>query len=644
MTRELYIENQRVDLPEDARFQLTFQIADFGELRPRGSGSNTIKLPKTPRNIAIFQNCNFVQVKSNFPYVPHSAYYYEDGWLIFRDATVYMLAITDKDFEIQCVWGNSNAIRELKALDMGDVAGLGNVNYGADAYGLIETGEERVLGEDIPMQLAVTPNGLLSEYTRGLQSIEKAIEALGVKINKRSIVFKSYLRNLYIFPAINSIKGETRKDGDCSFNGSIYNTLFNTDSDIIIRQNSGLASFQKSEVSIRDEWNARDVYFIPVFSGVNYIVKANLYIEYSEITEGVDNAIISAEVYSGKVILDSVKTEFVTIKNGGRYNLSFETKFKNGVRGLTLGIWPTKREQSNVPRLKFTGQVELIANDGNDYSVSIDMPQRDVNEIDGNLIRFADVFRGIKAFDFLKSCFENSGALMESRNGVIDLFTYNDIANNTAEMLDWSDKLVYIKEENVFNQDIGSKNFVKYKSSDNYNGYGDGFFENDLAVSLKKEDKDMVVNSNFTFNNGVLEVIHSDYGRFRPVYIPMFKKDAEGEIEFSGDGGLWLVSIYGIIDFPLISKDNNIVKGAKVNSVVTNQPTFNEIRSNCWTNYIGIQNAYRKARAIFNLRPSDIADFSFKSPIYLRQYAQSYIVTKVNYQRNASTVEMILIR
>lgn len=124
----------------------------------------------------------------------------------------------------------------------------------------------------------------------------------------------------------------------------------------------------------------------------------------------------------------------------------------------------------------------------------------------------------------------------------------------------------------------------------------------------------------------------------------MFKKNAEGEIEFVGDGGLWLVSIYGISDFPLISKYNNIVTGATVYRVVSNQPGFYEIRSKCWNNYIGIQNAYRKAKAIFNLRPSDIANFSFKMPIYLRQYAKSYIVTKLSYKANASVVEMLLIR
>ena len=60
--------------------------------------------------------------------------------------------------------------------------------------------------------------------------------------------------------------------------------------------------------------------------------------------------------------------------------------------------------------------------------------------------------------------------------------------------------------------------------------------------------------------------------------------------------------------------------------------------------YIAMNNNYRKATALFMLTPQDVAQLDFKKPIYLRQYAQAYIVTKVNYQPKASTVEMLLIR
>ena len=206
MTRELFIDNQRVDLPDDVRFQLTFEIASFGELKPRGSGSNTIRLPKTPRNTAIFDNCNFVQVDSDYPYVLHSAYYYEDGWLVFNDATVYMLAITQTDFEIQCVWGNATEIRRLKGLDMGDVTGLGNVNYDADAYAAVETGIHEYQGALRRFALSVRGSNVYSPYTRGVLSLRKALSAIQFDEDGMSDAVKGYIENLYVFPAVKSAK------------------------------------------------------------------------------------------------------------------------------------------------------------------------------------------------------------------------------------------------------------------------------------------------------------------------------------------------------------------------------------------------------------------------------------------------------
>lgn len=74
------------------------------------------------------------------------------------------------------------------------------------------------------------------------------------------------------------------------------------------------------------------------------------------------------------------------------------------------------------------------------------------------------------------------------------------------------------------------------------------------------------------------------------------------------------------------------------------QPTFDNIKDTNWSEFIAIKTNYRKATALFMLSAQDVAQLDFMRPIYLRQYAQSYIVTKVNYQPKGSTVEMLLIR
>ena len=265
------------------------------------------------------------------------------------------------------------------------------------------------------------------------------------------------------------------------------------------------------------------------------------------------------------------------------------------------------------------------------------MPITSVNDRKGPVVSFNEVLKGISAYDFLVGSLCNTGGIFDQKDGMIRIFTYNDIANND-ETIDWSDKLINITEENTTNDDIGAQNYIKYKASAKYNGFGNGYFVNDLAVKLQKEDKNLIENKVFSFVNGIFtKYIISGI-------IPMFLKEATYKIAFSGDNGLWLVKIGASLNYFLINENAQKISGAKPIHSLVNQPTFDRIRATSWENYIEIQNKYRKVKAIFMLSPQDIAQLDFKKPIHLRQYAQAYIVTKVSYKPGASTVEMIQIR
>ena len=93
-----------------------------------------------------------------------------------------------------------------------------------------------------------------------------------------------------------------------------------------------------------------------------------------------------------------------------------------------------------------------------------------------------------------------------------------------------------------------------------------------------------------------------------------------------------------IDDQPVYGVSGRMLASARV------QPKFDNKYESIWKYYADLNYKYRKAKALFMLSPQDVAQLDFTKPIYLRQYAQAYIVTKVNYQRNASTVEMLLIR
>ena len=677
MTRALYIDDQRVDLPEDVRFQLTFQIADFGELKPRGSGSNTIKLPKTPRNIAIFDNCNFVQVSSNFPYALHSAYYYEDGWLIFNDATVYMLAITEKDFEIQCVWGNSTEIRRLKSLDMGNVAGLGNVNYQPATYGLVETGMKGIYGNIESFYLATRGNGYISEFTRGVLSIRTALDNIPNFNPEYSPAIAAYLDHLYAFPAVKQAKISYK---NAVFEGQIISSEIELEDVVIggrysvvlssdpLKRKKAFFLIENTNRTITTQGGTPFDGIVAPFTlpGGWYDISveiSNIVFTYpdtstdalggifviGQVLAGNDNSKYTADSNSSLVI--DIGREWVQGKtySGSKriYIDDAEIDMGNDIKAvpeLYCAIWPNFSVPS-VYKAFVTANLKITVNSVSELTeVDINMPDETKEGVKNYItIGLNDLLRGTNAYDFITQAVINAGAIFDSKDGKTRVYTYDDVVNNTAEMLDWSDKLVYIKEENTFNQSGGSQNEIKYKQDEYYNGFGDGSFADPLAQELKKDDKTLVENSLFGFNNGLLV-----YGLGNPIKIPFVeeKADKNGIKSYNyRESGWHLVKLAEPADMYMANKNGQWIRPSiKALRGNATQPTFDNITETNWLKYIVIQQNYRKAKALFMLTPQDVAQLDFKKPIYLRQYAQAYIVTKINYQRNASTVEMLLIR
>lgn len=709
MTRELYIDNQRVDLPDDARFQLTFQIADFGEMKPRGSGSNTIRLPKTPRNTDIFDNCNFVQAASDYPYLLHSAYYYEDGWLVFNDATVYMLAITDTDFEIQCVWGNAPEITRLKALDMGNVGGLGNVNYDADAYAAVETGWREYQGEWQRFPLSVRGTSVYSPYTRGVLPVGKALDRVGFKTDNMTPAIKAYLDGMYVFPAVKSAKKAYRNvdftypkrttelSDEPSTRGTYAGGLFNWGS-----SGGSLGEGRKTSFFFQPSPNAYTSLNSNSISGITPLMPAGRWYDVTlrvtiydvqlgnrdKSSYDVDRSQFKMAAVLGQVMGEGsnaywndtsntnalapasndstlvIKGELPASGSGAppvmlsaSKRLYVSDKEVNlhpnnddrGVPPVYLSIYPyptTSAMRTVAAYAQVTAEATLsVSIVGGEIEEDIHMPEETDEARNYITVGFSDVLRGVSAYDFVTQAIINAGAIFDHKDGTTRVYTYDDIANNGEGMLDWSDKLVYIKEENTFNQSGGSRNWVKYKPSEYYNGFGDGNYTDYLAEKLMKEDKTVVENRMFGFpNDNKASTPQQMPSSSIPMFVEKSADDGTVTYEFK-ESGFHLVKLAEYFNTAyLVNGAGREVYGNQKVLVSATQPTFDNIKARNWDRYIAMQQRYRKAKAVFMLNGQDIAQLDFKRPIYLRQYAQAYVVTKVNYQSKASTVEMILIR
>ena len=117
---ELYINNQRVDMPESG-ITLSYRsnlLSDISKIV--SNHSYTIKLPKTANNMRIIGGAVLPSSESNFPYLVHSGKLLRDGVVILIDADVYLLANDEKNLEICLIWNMSgfNDIKEKKLRDL----------------------------------------------------------------------------------------------------------------------------------------------------------------------------------------------------------------------------------------------------------------------------------------------------------------------------------------------------------------------------------------------------------------------------------------------------------------------------------------------------------------------------------------------
>lgn len=109
----LEVNGQRIEAP-DLSVVLNFQTNDLGEVAVKGSGSQTLLIPKTVANIAAFGYCNFVESETAFPYTIHAARCYQDELLLIDGAEFTILRTTADGFETALTWGNSPMLNALK--------------------------------------------------------------------------------------------------------------------------------------------------------------------------------------------------------------------------------------------------------------------------------------------------------------------------------------------------------------------------------------------------------------------------------------------------------------------------------------------------------------------------------------------------
>lgn len=119
---ELWINDSYIDLEEDQKIALYYQLSKLGDLENRKANmTSSITAPHTKNNCITFGYLNVPESASELPYVKMSAKMKIEGLEVIRSGYAIIDDITKKGFELNVYWGNYDLFSILKERKLSDL-------------------------------------------------------------------------------------------------------------------------------------------------------------------------------------------------------------------------------------------------------------------------------------------------------------------------------------------------------------------------------------------------------------------------------------------------------------------------------------------------------------------------------------------
>lgn len=480
MRTEIYINEKRVDIDETSEFALQFFSPIYTDLKNIVQNkTTTITLPKTSRNLSIIENSDLLPVDSQFPYLFHKCEIRLDGIPVVKYGRTYMLPSEQDEIKMCVVWGYDDRISSTLNKKLNELTYYEGYGWKGSA----------VPGKD----WSTVPGGSDIE-------IAGPVRMLYVNPNPSSpAAHNPFIELAYVGSAI-------WEDMGYSFN---YEGL-NMERSIQLQTRKQVAGYKRFATQQRSNMSTQFNFFgrqdaLSINNNLKHMNDGMFF--FNSIVEG--NFIfeiigINPQLFKMVEIFYSPTREpSNTITSYFSRSLKFERVIKplenyihNGESkaayyGLRISLSEIISDEDMLKlRIKITSQsVNVKLNQV--YPISINMPS-------------------VTVADFLKNWCNIEGMFFYiDKNGVPKLKKYGDIL--TAPVIDWTDKVMSIKDVSYSLDGYARKNIFKYKDDQGTNYISSGaIMANNAALEAEK----VMFESPFSPPNegidGVAEIINME--------------------------------------------------------------------------------------------------------------------------------------
>lgn len=588
MKEELYIKGESVDLG-DSEITLNFKSNLLGDIsKITASNSYTITLPRTNKNIRLF---DFPDVAGHESYLMRDYFnveYYRNGVKLF-DAKAVLISCSEDGFDVALTWGMSEKFIQLMNDDK-------SIQEFADMA--------------LPWNSSTTyDNGLVDgQLSHGYIRHNAGID---VDSNRDKIFIHPSVNCMRLLEEIASYYGLTMDWGSYKqYIELLYLPLISQ------KANPKYNYFQAEFIKINDF--GLEMSLNSTLSGIS-IVASNSYIKIDDLSTDWDllvNIFTNAPSNTSNVVLVRFNGD-----GGNFYNLYLNSD-SSGTCSYK-GKIPGNINNYSYVTINFIIQNGYTIIEGNGGIVKLSSINYDNKQLSyGGVYPIGSNLPDISVVDFIKQICWLFGLFAIKSDTGVSFISVNKIIDNRDKAVDWSKKLVptgwTAKETSYTFGDFAQKNYFRYEENENAKS-ADGY----MVVQNKTLDheKDLV---KLPYTAG------GDNGDMRAV--PYFKWSDDGtivELEDCGDRIMQLV----------ISFDSQGKEDARLD--FSDLKFQNRVSRFGLSSYQDLIKSPFVIKDTFRLTEIDLKNIDYTIPVYIERYAAFFAIISIKSQGDYSECELL---
>lgn len=673
MRKELFLNGQSVDLPNDFRIGLNFGCSDVSNLNNINSDySSTIKLPNTTKNNRIIELSCYPVSGSVLPYNYVAASYYINGVPIFENGR----AVISEQFDgisINLFWSVFSRLKDLESLKLTDLniaEGFLN-NYKSTAYN----------GTYLEQLIADFGN----TFSRGVARRNVIAGNRFFPTFKVKSIFDLILGGVgsYVMPTpvanhLNSLRMCTATmKGNSSITAI---TKIQTRHDILggsnlipIGSTSFVLHYLDAAGIISDGYNLLKQYDFEGGIGTNipanarfmaapakgrYRVHGSLAINpnaFVNTTEYIHVIMKVVGLNEGVVLDDETiepdETLFLEVDFGERnsypsgYPILIEFDETIDLPGSNQTLRIEFHSTTNIPAGRAARPVlgDYSGAGCGVYLTRVNISYVDSNNNIGFLMDYPakENLPDMSQKDFIKSIMQLYGLMLVIKDDKPYFFRFEDVIENKSIAKDWTSKLVNNKNQLIpskmqFDIGVAKNNYLKYAKDELVNELtGNGNILSNYSIV---DSIDLVQQSKFTASEETS--ISDGYTQTRAILMQQFE-NKDGKITYAGKAKLRLGYVYDCkkltFNYKNIYNEDSFDKtielrkafrfigdyhGAGLDYSFDLIPTF-------FAGYESVIQSGKKLVLKFRLNSIDLHEFDYTIPIWLSQFNRFYFVKKI---------------